>query len=450
MSAEEYKDLQNFEEDKSCASTEISSVMEETKDPPTKPKKKVQKPQKVRRSNRIAEMKKKALQDKKIKELEMKAKLKVGYVFEEDLSLHKSHRVSHVERPERIWSIYLQLLKAGLIDNMYKVDGDLINDENILLCHSEEYLMKFNKVVGIDDDAQEPAPAKRNKNMYHFQFDTYENKWSNHCAKLSAGCVIETVDALYTDYIKSGFCIVRPPGHHAHGSSASGFCFLNNVAIAAKYAQSKYGVKKVCIFDWDVHFGDGTSSIFKSDPSVLFISTHRYEGGAFYPSSPLGGEDNVGTDEGEGFNINIPFNKEGMGNDEYIHVCENLVFPVIEKFEPELIFISAGFDSAEGDPLGGFSLTPAGYAYMCQRIMNLCQETSKPKMIAVLEGGYNLESISNSSEAVVRVLQGEKLPIESMNATQTVEQMRENAKPDTEALEVVERVKSNIGKFWDL
>ena len=253
---------------------------------------------------------------------------------------------------------------------MIKIDGDLIDDSVLKLCHGEAYLIKVESKVGVDlEDPFNPKPIKKNTNTYTFHSDTYENKWTKYCAKLSAGSVIELMDALYTYSIKSGFCIVRPPGHHAHPTTASGFWFYNNVALAAKYIQKKYEVKKICIFDWDVHFGDGTAAIFESDPSVLFISPHRYEGGKFYPGGGAGSAKKIGEKGGKGFNINIPFDVSGMGNDEYIYIWENLIFPIIQEFAPEIILISAGFDSAEGDPLGGFKLTPAGYAYMTQRLM---------------------------------------------------------------------------------
>ena len=395
-------------------------------------------------SSHIVEAKKKAKEEKKKREKESKEKLQVGYVFEEELSLHKSHKKEHVERPERIWSIYLRLQKLGLLDKMLKIDGNLVSEEVLLLCHKEAYTMKIDQQVGMDDyDPLELVPLGRNKNSYTFQFDTYENKWTNHWAKLSAGSVIEVIDSLYADMIKSGFCIVRPPGHHAHATTAAGFWFFNNVGLAARYAQKNYGVKKVCIFDWDVHFGDGTSSIFESDPSVLFISPHRYENGKFYPGGAAGSAKKIGDHEGKGFNINIPFDVAGMGNDEYIYVWENLAFPIIEEFEPDLILISAGFDSAEGDPLGGFKLNPAGYSYMTQRLMELW-----PKVVAVLEGGYDLDAITNCSEGVVRSLLGQKLPIEEIGATESADQMYMNARPHDEAKRVVASVAKHVHKTW--
>lgn len=192
-----------------------------------------------------------------------------------------------------------------------------------------------------------------------------------------------------------------------------------------------------------MHFGDGTAAIFESDPSVLFISPHRYESGKFYPGGQGGAAKKIGDKEGKGYNINIPFDKAGMGDDEYIFICENLVFPIIQEFDPELIIISAGFDSAEGDPLGGFKLTPAGYAYMTQRLMELC-----PKIVVVLEGGYNVEVIAKCSEAVVRVLQGDKLPIEEIDAKRSVDEMYMNAQPHDEAKRVLAVVAKQVHKKW--
>ena len=251
---------------------------------------------------------------------------------------------------------------------MKKIDGNFIEPEVLSLVHSQAYLDKVEAKVGMDEDQGELIPVKRNRNSYTFQYDTYENMWTKHWAKLSAGSVIELADAMMMGSIKAGFAIVRPPGHHAHSEYPAGFWFYNNVALAAKYLNSKIGAK-IWIFDWDVHFGDGTSSIFLQDPSVLFISIHRYQNGKFYPGGKGGDASNIGEGDGKGYNINIPFDEIGMGDDEYIYVWEKLLFPIIQEFNPEYILISAGFDSAEGDPLGGFKLTPIGYAYMTQRLM---------------------------------------------------------------------------------
>lgn len=326
---------------------------------------------------------------------------------------------------------------------MIKIDGDYISDDVIKLWHTETYIKKINEKVGTEANGMYDEQVKRNFNSYNFAFDTYENMFTKKWAKLSAGCVLEVADAIYANMITQGFCIVRPPGHHAHASVASGFWFLNNVAIVARHIQKNYDVKKICIFDWDVHFGDGTAAIFESDPSVLFISIHKFMNGNFYPG-PSGSVKRTGDGKGKGFNISVPFDVNEMGNDEYIYVCENLVFPIIEEFKPEILLISAGFDSAEGDPLGQFKLTPSGYAYMTQRLLEIC-----PKIIAVLEGGYDLKAITKCSEAVVRVLKGQKLPIEEIEANQSLEEMYMNSQPHKEAKRVVTSVAKYVHKKWD-
>jgi len=168
-------------------------------------------------------------------------------------------------------------------------------------------------------------------------------------------------------------------------------------------AQKELGVKKVVIFDWDIHVGDGTANVFYDDPSVLYISIHRFDLGKFYPG-PAGKHERIGEGAGRGYNVHFPFNvqpsqKDLIGDRDYIYACEQVFFPIIKEFNPDLMIISAGFDSALGDPLGGIGVTPTGYAYMTQGLRNLCKKTA-----VVLEGGYDLEALEKSSEAVIRTL----------------------------------------------
>lgn len=179
-------------------------------------------------------------------------------------------------------------------------------------------------------------------------------------------------------------CNTRPPGHHAYASDSepSGFCFINNASIVAKYALDKHSekVKKVLIFDWDVHHGDGSQRALYDDPNVLFISLHKFNKACFYPCNPSANFTHIGEGDGKGFNINIPWNTltktklneqneeetyyEIPGSEEYVHICHTFLFPIIKEFKPDLIVISAGFDSARGDPLGGLDVLPKCYAYM--------------------------------------------------------------------------------------
>jgi len=217
---------------------------------------------------------------------------------------------------------------------------------------------------------------------------------------LAAGGTVEGVRAVINGDVDSAFCIVRPPGHHATSINVAGFCFFNNVAVAARYAQRELGVKKVCIFDWDVHVGDGTSYIFNEDETVLYLSIHRFDNGLFYPG-PDGKHSKVGEGKGRGFNVHYPFNVEKsqktvIGDEDYIYACETIFFPIIKEFAPDLLIISAGFDSALGDPLGQIGVTPVGYSYMTWNFRALC-----PKIVVALEGGYDLNALEVSSEAVI-------------------------------------------------
>ncbi|XP_064616898.1 uncharacterized protein LOC135480900 [Liolophura sinensis] len=160
--------------------------------------------------------------------------------------------------------------------------------------------------------------------------------------------------------VKNGFALVRPPGHHAEKDKNQGFCFFNNIAIAARYIQSKYRhlVKKILILDWDVHHGNGTQQEFYENDDVMFISIHRFDQAKFYPSLRESGVTSVGKGIGEGFNINIPWNGDKMGNAEYLAAFNQIVVPVAKAFQADILLVSAGFDAAEGDLLGEYHLTP--------------------------------------------------------------------------------------------
>lgn len=187
---------------------------------------------------------------------------------------------------------------------------------------------------------------------------------------MAVGAIINSLELMFSYQIcKSVFAGIRPPGHHSDCENPTGFCIFNNVAIGARYAQKELGLKKVAIFDWDIHAGDGTSKIFYDDPSVLVISIHRYDNAQFYPGQ-IGYYERIGEKEGEGYNINFGFDtfdegKNGKVTDrDYIYACSTLLFPILRQFEPELILVSCGFDSGINDPLGQIAITPVGYSWM--------------------------------------------------------------------------------------
>ncbi|KAF8005729.1 hypothetical protein BT93_K0115 [Corymbia citriodora subsp. variegata] len=206
--------------------------------------------------------------------------------------------------------------------------------------------------------------------------------------------------------LDSAFAIVRPPGHHAEHDEAMGFCLYNNVAIATNFLlkEKELGINKILIVDWDVHHGNGTQKTFWKDPRVLFFSVHRHEFGSFYPANDDGDYTMIGEGPGAGYNINVPWENGRCGDADYLAVWDHILIPVAKQFNPDMILISAGFDAAVGDPLGGCHVTPYGYALMLKKLMDF----ARGKIVLALEGGYNLASISNSALACMEVLLDDK------------------------------------------
>lgn len=198
---------------------------------------------------------------------------------------------------------------------------------------------------------------------------------------------------------RRAFCPARPPGHHAEKEKAMGFCLFNNIAVGARYAQ-KRGVDRVAIVDFDVHHGNGTESAFYGDGTVLFISFHQYP---HYPGT--GGSRDVGEGAGKGFNINIPL-PSGSGDEEYKTAMESTVIPAIERFEPNLVMVSAGFDAHRDDPLSDLQVTEGGFGEITRGIVAASGKSAMGRVVSVLEGGYNLESMAASALAHARMLAG--------------------------------------------
>lgn len=266
-----------------------------------------------------------------------------------------------------------------------------------------------------------PEDEVKRKQIY-INVDTYFNKNTIEAAKIAANSGINCVDRVYSGEWRSAFAIIRPPGHHSGmKGQPHGFCFFNNVGIAASYALKKHEAKRILIMDWDAHHGEGTQNLFYDSKEVMYASIHRFDEEMFFPHVKESSSEFIGRDAGKGYNINVAMNVEtkqskakklkikesknytnvACGDKDYIYMFERLLLPIFREFNPELIFISAGFDSACGDPLGGLEVSTVGFTYMTQQLMKI-----NPKIIAILEGGYNLESISWASEAVLRAILG--------------------------------------------
>jgi acetoin utilization deacetylase AcuC-like enzyme len=269
------------------------------------------------------------------------------------LHLPKDHL--HAERPERIQR--LQLHFGSWVEGRRPASR-----EQIELVHSSSYV---EAVRSIEDEVWLDA-------------DTYADPTTWEAAMLAAGCAIEAVGA-------EGFALVRPPGHHALASVAMGFCIFNNVAVAARYAQQELGISRLAIVDFDVHHGNGTEAIFRGDESVLFVSLHQWP---FYPGTGGPGTSDEHT-------LNVPL-AAGAGDDEYLTAFRETVEPAVRRFEPGLILVSAGFDAHVDDPLAQMNVTADGFRELARR----CSELG-PRTAAVLEGGYNLETLPLLVEAAL-------------------------------------------------
>ncbi|XP_060619126.2 histone deacetylase 6 isoform X1 [Anolis sagrei] len=325
---------------------------------------------------------------------------RTGMVYDEKMTEHYNMWDSqHPELPQRVSRIFQRHGELRLTERCCRLSTRLASEEELRMCHSLAYVETVKSTA-----TMKPRDLHRQGDQYNSIFictSSYE------CARLAAGSAFNAVEAVFSGEVQNAVAIVRPPGHHAESDTACGFCFFNSVALAARYAQRLAGRPiRVMILDWDVHHGNGTQHMFENDPSVLYISIHRYDNGTFFPTSEDADYDRVGLGPGKGFTLNVPWNCPRMGDPEYLAAFHQIVMPVAYEFNPELVLVSAGFDAARGDPLGGCLVTPECYAHMTHLLLGL----AGGKVVVVLEGGYNLESISESMTMCTRSLLGDPPP----------------------------------------
>lgn len=291
----------------------------------------------------------------------------------------------HPESPNRLRAIIQRLEESRTAARLLRIEPRQAEDEWITQVHTPGYVAALKRA----------APATGRVSL---DPDTSISPGSLTAAYLAAGGALAAVDAIMSHQVDQAFCAVRPPGHHAEAGRAMGFCLLNNVAIAARYIQKKYGLTRVLIVDWDVHHGNGTQHSFEDDPSILFFSTHQYP---HYPGTGRGTERGKGA--GEGFTINVPM-EAGEGDEEYRAVFQKSLVPAADKFRPEFVIISAGFDAHKDDPLASMGLTEAGYAELTEIVAGIAKRHANGRILSSLEGGYNLTALAASVEAHVKAL----------------------------------------------
>ena len=249
--------------------------------------------------------------------------------------------------------------------------------DELALCHTRPYIAIAKR------DVESGAHALSTG-------DTDINRRSFDVALRAAGTCLNAVDLVMEGKANNAFCIVRPPGHHASAARGMGFCLFNNIAIAARYAQRKYGVERVAIADWDVHHGNGTQDIFYQDGSVFFFSTHQ---SPWYPGT--GDARETGEGAGQGCTLNCPF-PAGAGKDQILGVFHARFAAKMDEFKPDLLLISAGFDSRKGDPLGGFLLTDGDFSELTTVMRGIADKHAHGRLVSILEGGYNLAGLTQA------------------------------------------------------
>ena len=294
----------------------------------------------------------------------------------------------HPEQAGRIQAVWRELSAASLADQLLRLTPTPATDEQILAVHSDEHLHRL-------------IAVSQGNRMARLDADTYALPASLGVAKLAAGAAIGAVDAVLSARAANALAILRPPGHHATADRQMGFCLLNNIAIAARQAQAREGISRVLILDYDVHHGNGTNDIFYADPSVLFISMHQYP---FYPGS--GALQEIGEGEGRGATINIPL-RAGCGDIAYQALLADIVRPAIERFAPDLMLISAGFDAHWVDPLASMQLTLMGYDQLARECIKLAERLCDGRIIFVMEGGYDLPALAHGWGNIARALLGQ-------------------------------------------
>ncbi len=312
----------------------------------------------------------------------------------------------HPEIPQRL-EVAMKILEALdwlERDGLVQLAPRAATEDELAAVHDRSYIQQ------VKDAVQNVAVQAKigGHRTYYFAPDTYISAQSYNAAIKAAGAPLTAIDAIMKGEIDNAYCLVRPPGHHALPDKAMGFCLFNNVAVAARYAIDRYGLERVMIIDYDVHHGNGTQDIFYTDPRVLYFSTHR---APFYPGT--GHSHERGEGEGLGTTINVPL-PATTGYETYDPVFRQVMAPAADRFDPQLILVSAGFDAHWDDPLGGMYISTAGFAQLNRVIIELAQTLCNGRLILVQEGGYSLKAMAGCVATCINLLLGDDAAVDSL------------------------------------
>jgi acetoin utilization deacetylase AcuC-like enzyme len=316
---------------------------------------------------------------------------RTGFLYDERGLLHRPGPY-HPETPERLQVIYKAVTANGLLGRLVRLTAVPADLRWIEAVHTRAHVRRFEEACLMGRSIFEHPDNQICE-------DTYK------AAVSAAGGVIETARGVMEGKLDNAFCAVRPPGHHAERNRAMGFCYFNNVAIAARYLQETWGLKRIGIIDFDVHHGNGTQQIFETDPTVLFYSIHEHPTFA-YPGT--GREFERGSGLGYGYTLNSPL-LPGQGDEDYREIFERDLIPAFDRFRPEFILVSAGFDAHEEDDMSSIYLSTRGFSWIMRKIVELAERHAKGRLVSVLEGGYCLERLPELIDNHLRILLGDRV-----------------------------------------
>jgi len=308
--------------------------------------------------------------------------MSTGYVYEEIFTKHDFP--GHPENAYRLVRVMEYLDKKGILEQLTQVPSRPARREELVRCHHPSHIELVESVCQKGGGMLDP--------------DTYSNEYSYEAALHAAGGLIDLTHAVIDGKLDNGFALVRPPGHHAVPERAMGFCLFGNVAIAARAAMADKGVERVAIIDFDVHHGNGTQAILDDDPSVMFVSSHQYP---FYPGT--GSINDIGTGGASGTKLNLPLMAK-TDDEGFQRLYDEIVFPMLRRFQPELILVSVGFDAHWKDPLANIDLSLTGYNWLTEKLIALADELCQGRIVFTLEGGYDVEVLAPGVGNVFRAL----------------------------------------------